>query len=284
MMNHREWVSSLLILAFTFTGAVVGAQAPSAPAAQTPQTPPAGEYEPKIGQAGKDVVWVPSPESTVERMLDVAKVTPQDYVMDLGSGDGRNVIAAAKRGARAHGIEYNPDMVELSKRNAAKAGVAERATFSQGDMYEADISQATVLALFLLPDNLSKLRSKFAALPPGTRIVANTFGIEGWTADETLDITDGCSNWCTVLLYFVPAKVAGTWEGSNGTLTITQEFQTISGTLGTVPLQNGRVRGDLVSFTAGGAQYTGRLQGSALTGTVKNGTTEAEWTAARAPK
>ncbi len=169
--------------------------APAVGVAQTATTqapPPSGQYEPKVGQAGKDVVWVPSPESTVEKMLDVAKVTPQDFVVDLGSGDGRNVIAAAKRGAKALGVEYNQDMVELSKRNAAAAGVSDKASFVQGDMYAAEFSQATVLALFLLPDNLLKLRDKFAALKPGTRIVANTFGIEEWTADETLTIADDC--------------------------------------------------------------------------------------------
>ena len=138
-----------------------------------------------VGQAGKDVVWVPTPPETVERMLDVAKVTPQDYVMDLGSGDGRNIIAAAKRGATALGVEYNPDMVELSKRNAAAAGVAGKATFVQGDMYEADISKANVMALFLLPSNMVLLRPKFFNLAPGSRIVSNTFGMEGWTADYT---------------------------------------------------------------------------------------------------
>src|SRR5262245_60394240 len=105
-------------------------------------------FEPTVGQAGKDVVWVPTSPSLVEKMLDLAKVTPKDLVMDLGSGDGRNIIAAAKRGARAIGVEYNPDMVELSRRLAKEAGVAEKATFIQGDMYEADISKATVLALF----------------------------------------------------------------------------------------------------------------------------------------
>ena len=123
------------------------------------------QFEPQVGQAGKDVVWVPTPYELVEKMLDMAKVTPQDLVVDLGSGDGRNVIAAAKRGARALGVEYNADMVELSKRMAAKEGVPDKATFVQGDMFEADFSKATVLALFLLPDNMDKLRTKFLDLP-----------------------------------------------------------------------------------------------------------------------
>ena len=140
-------------------------------------------FEPVVGQEGKDVVWVPTPQALVDKMLDMARVTPQDYVMDLGSGDGRNIIAAAKRGARALGVEYNPKMVEYSQRAAAKEGVADKAKFVQGDMFTADISQATVLALFLLPDNLTKLTQKFVDLKPGTRIVMNTFGIPGWEAD-----------------------------------------------------------------------------------------------------
>ena len=212
---------------------------------------------------------MPSPESTVEKMLDVAKVTPQDFVVDLGSGDGRNVIAAAKRGARALGVEYNPDMVELSKRNAAKAGVSDKATFVQGDMYAAEFQQATVLALFLLPDNLMKLRDKFAALKPGTRIVANTFGIEEWTADETTTISDDCLSWCTVLLYFVPAKVDGTWQTAQGPLTLKQQFQLVSGTLGTANIENGRVRGEEFSFTVGGTAYTARVTGDTIAGTTR---------------
>jgi SAM-dependent methyltransferase len=257
--------------------------APSAAVGQTapPAAQSSGTYEPKIGQPGKDVVWVPSPESTVEKMLDVAKVTPQDFVVDLGSGDGRNVIAAAKRGAKGLGVEYNPDMVELSKRNAAKAGVADKASFVQGDMYAAEFSQATVMALFLLPDNLLKLRDKFAALKPGTRIVANTFGIEDWTAEETVQIEGDCMSWCTVLLYYVPAKVDGTWQAPQGTLTLKQQYQVISGTLGAVPIENGRVKGETVTFTAGGTPYTARLKGNALEGTAKSGSTEVVWRATR---
>src|SRR5207344_1449998 len=186
-------------------------------------------YEPTEGQAGKDVVWVPTPPVLVEKMLDMARVTPQDYVMDLGSGDGRNVIAAAKRGARALGVEYNPDMVELSRRIAAKEGVADKAQFVQGDMYEADISQATVLALFLLTDNLRRLTPKFLDLKPGTRIVLNHYGIEGWEPEATERTTGDCLAWCTALLYIVPAKVAGTWQLPQGELTLEQKFQAVSG-------------------------------------------------------
>ena len=161
-------------------------------------------YEPVEGQAGKDVVWVPTPLVLVEKMLDMARVTPRDFVMDLGSGDGRNIIAAAKRGARALGVEYNPDMVELSRRNAAREGVADKAQFVQGDMYEADLSQATVLALFLLPDNLVKLKPKFERLRPGTRIVTNGYQIAGWDANETGVAGGDCAPWCNAYLYIIP--------------------------------------------------------------------------------
>ncbi len=191
-----------LVVAFalTLSAAVqIAAQEPTAP-----QKP----YVPEVGQAGKDVVWVPTPPEVVEKMLDIARVTSADYVMDLGSGDGRNVIAAAKRGARALGVEFNPEMVALSERLAQEAGVGDKAKFVQGDMFEADISQATVLALFLLPDNLRKLEPKFRALKPGTRLVLNTFGIPGWEAERTEQLTGNCSSWCTVLLYTIPPKTA----------------------------------------------------------------------------
>lgn len=227
-------------------------------------------YEPIVGQEGKDVVWVPTPHVLTERMLDMAKVTPLDYVMDLGSGDGRNVIAAAKRGARARGFEYNPDMVALSRRIAAKEGVDGRAEFVQGDMFEADISAATVLALFLLPDNLTRLTPKFLNLNPGSRIVANGFGIGGWDPDETSRVEGDCEQWCTAYLYIVPAKVAGTWKLPSGTLLLDQRFQLLTGTLETggktLSLTNGRLRGDQVTFTAGGVTYEGRVNGDAMEG------------------
>ena len=148
------------------------------------QQPPQ-EFKPTIGQPGKDVIWVPTPDELVETMLNLAKITPKDYVIDLGSGDGRNVIAAAKRGARALGVEFNKDLVEFSKRAATAAGVADRARFVEGDMFEADISRADVLALFLLPMQMAELSPKFLNLKAGSRIVSNTFGIEGWEPDVT---------------------------------------------------------------------------------------------------
>ena len=162
--------------------------------------------EPYVGQPGKDVVWVPTPHTLTEKMLDMAKVTSKDFVVDLGSGDGRNVIAAAKRGARALGVEYEAQLVSISRKNAQAAGVGDKAQFVQGDMFEADVSHATVLALFLLPDNLRRLKPTFEKLRPGTRIVTNGFEIDGWEAKEIARIDKDCGGWCIAYLYILPAK------------------------------------------------------------------------------
>ena len=225
-------------------------------------------FEPSVGQPGKDVVWVPTPQAVVDKMLDMAKVTPNDFLMDLGSGDGRTVITAAQRGARAVGIEYNPDMVELSKRNAEKAGVAGKAQFMKADLFQTDFSKATVITMFLLPDINLKLRPKILDLKPGTRVVSNTFTMGEWHADETATVEQGCDgSWCTALLWIVPAKVAGSWKLAQGEVTLKQEFQMLSGTLRsegrTVPVE-GKVRGVEVSFTAGGKTYHGRMNGKQL--------------------
>jgi hypothetical protein len=245
------------------------------------QAQPAGKtYQPEVGQAGKDVVWVPTPQALVDKMLDMAKVTPNDYLIDLGSGDGRTVITAAKRGAKALGIEYNPDMVELSKRNAAKEGVSDRANFVKADLFESDFSQAQVITMFLLPSINIKLRPKILDLKPGTRIVSNSFDMEDWKPDETANNVPGCTNWCTAHLWIVPAKVGGTWKLPEGELSIKQTFQMISGTLknGNVvsPIQ-GKLNGEQITFTAGGAQYTGRVNGNMMEGTAG----AAKWSATR---
>jgi SAM-dependent methyltransferase len=240
-------------------------------------------FEPVEGQPGKDVPWVPTPDALVERMLDVAKVTPKDFVIDLGSGDGRNIIAAAKRGASGLGVEYNPDLVELSKRRAAEAGVSSRAMFVQGDMYLADISRASVLALFLLPQNMLRLKDKFLALAPGSRIVSNTFTVEGWEPDYFESIPN-CEEWCTIYLYQVPAKIEGTWQTPEGTLTLTQSYQHFSGSRGTRPVDQGKIKGDQVTFTLAGSSYAVRATGDRLEGTVTTNGKTTSWTATRAGK
>jgi len=241
----------------------------SALAIAQPQKAPAA-YEPSVGQEGKDVVWVPTSQALVDKMLDMAKVTPRDYVMDLGSGDGRTVITAAKRGARAVGIEYNPDMVALSKMHAEQEGVSARATFMKADLYETDLSKATVITMFLLPEINLKLRPRILGLKPGTRVVSNTFTMGEWHEDETatLDEAAGCTtSWCTALLWIVPARVAGTHKIPQGELVLKQDFQMLSGTLrsgGRTLVVEGKVRGEDIAFKAGGREYRGRLNGRTL--------------------
>ena len=278
-MNTSRFVrQSLLALCLSVIAAGVFAQAQAAQE----------EYKPQVGQEGKDVVWVPTPQALVDKMLDMARVTPQDYVIDLGSGDGRTVITAAKRGARALGIEYNPDMVELSKRNAANAGVSDKANFIKADLFESDFSQATVITMFLLPEINLRLRPTILDLKPGTRIVSNSFTMGDWKADETAEVRNNCTNWCTALFWIVPAKTEGTWQFPQGELTLKQEFQMISGTLksgsNATPITNGRLRGDQITFSAGGAQYTGRVSGNSIEGTVKSGGNSGKWSATRVGK
>ncbi len=254
--------------------------------AQSTQATQKQPYKPEVGQAGKDVVWVPTPQALVDKMLDLAKVTPQDYVIDLGSGDGRTVITAAKRGARALGIEYNPDMVELSKQNAAKEGVSGRATFMKADLFETDFSQASVITMFLLPSINMKLRPKILDLKPGTRIVSNSFDMEDWTPDDTAEVTENCESWCRAMLWIVPAKVEGTWHAAQGDLTFTQTFQVISGTLNAggheMPI-TGRLRGNEITFSVDGVQHVGRVNGNTMDGTV-SGQNGATWKATRVQK
>jgi len=249
--NRQRLATAVAVLAVITTTA--------APGAQSAQKP----YEPVVGQVGKDAVWVPTGAAMVEKMLDHAKVTPQDFVIDLGSGDGRTIIAAAKRGARGLGVEFNADLVEYSRKQAAAAGVGDKASFEQGDMYAADISKATVLVLFLLPSNIEKLVPKFLELPPGTRIVANTFWAPGWTPDDTQTLTENCENWCTSHLFIIPAKVAGRWRVGNGVVELTQKFQMVEGSLvganGMKTQVTGRLRGSAITLTVGQTEYTGQV-------------------------
>ena len=262
-----------LTACFVWLGVAVSGQA-----TQTQQTQKPKPFEPTVGQAGKDVVWVPTPQALVDKMLDMAKVTPADFVMDLGSGDGRTVITAAKRGATAMGIEYNPDMVELSKRNATAAGMTAKATFMKADLFETDLSKATVITMFLLPDINLKLRPKILNLKPGTRIVSNSFTMDDWQADETATVTENCTSWCTALFWIVPAKVAGTWQLGSSTLTLKQEFQMVSGTLGTATITDGRLRGEGIRFNVGTTRYTGTVSGNTMKGTTSTGQS---WTATK---
>ena len=253
------------------------------------QTPPqSAPFQPTPGQAGKDVIWLPTAQTLVDKMLDMGKVTARDVVIDLGSGDGRTVITAAVRGARAYGLEYNPDMVELSRRAAAAAGVGDRATFEKADLFESDFSKATVITMFLLPDINLQLRPKILDLKPGTRIVSNSFTMGDWTADDSATVDRECTTYCTAYLWIVPANVAGTWQSAQGALTLTQQFQAVAGSLSngaaSTPVAGGKLVGDQISFSVGGALYKGRVSGDAIEGTISvDGKTE-KWSAARTGK
>jgi hypothetical protein len=240
-----------------------------------------GSYVPTAGQAGKDVVWVPTPQALVDRMLDMAKVTKQDYLVDLGSGDGRMVITAAKRGVRAHGIEYNPELVVLSQRKAEAESVAHLATFERADIFESDFSRATVVTLFLLPDLNLRLRPKLLAMKPGTRIVSNSFDMGEWKPDEQIDAGGDCTNWCRAFRWTVPADVAGDWRFRGGQLKLTQSFQMLSGSLTQgkqpLPLSSARLNGTLITFTVEDRVYNGHVFGDRM-----SGSSEMEaWTAVR---
>jgi hypothetical protein len=237
---------------------------------------------PRLNQPGKDVQWVPTPPALVEKMLDLAAVTPADRLVDLGSGDGVLVIAAARRGARARGIEYDRGLVEFSKRKAAEAGVSQLTRFVRGDIFKTDFSDATVVTTFLLPSMNLRLRPTFLAMKPGTRIVANTFPIADWQPDESATI-EPCERWCTALLWIVPARVGGTWTTPRGDLTLTQKFQMVSGTLGKEPIEGGRLRGDEISLTVGQSTYTGRVEGNRMRLSATVDGRPIEWTATALP-
>jgi len=237
-------------------------------------TAKAQQYEPSVGQEGKDVIWVPTPDELVQEMLNLAKVTPDDFLMDLGSGDGRIVIAAAKRGVRAVGIEYNPEMVELSKRNAEREGVSAKADFMKADLFETDLGKATVITMYLLPSLNIKLRPTILNLKPGTRVVAHAFNMGDWHYDKTIE-----REGRTAYLWIVPARVGGVWTlGPNAELKITQEFQEIQGTLNVngkeTPIKNGKLDGNRITFLCGDEEYSGQVNGKSIEGTITS-----KWTA-----
>ncbi|MFZ9502546.1 MAG: SAM-dependent methyltransferase [Beijerinckiaceae bacterium] len=241
--------------------------------AQDAKQEPKGEYQPTVGQRGKDVVWVPSPQALVDRMLEMAKATPKDFLMDLGSGDGRTVITAAKRGLNALGIEYNPDMVELSRRAAEKEGVSDKAKFEKADLFETDFSKADVITMFLLPDINRRLRPKILDLRPGVRVVSNTFDMGDWTPDQVADAGGDCTSYCRALLWIVPAKVEGKWKTADGEATFEQKYQMVTGSVragsGVDAISQGKITGDQIVFTAGAVVYTGKISGSAIEGVAK---------------
>ena len=282
----RTAVLTILLLAGTpWSPPETAPQPPEAPGRPTP--------EPEIGQEGKDVPWVPTPDVLVDKMLEMAEVTADDFVIDLGSGDGRLVIAAARLGARAVGVELAPNLVALAKRRAAEAGVADRTEFVTADLFDLDLSPATVVTMFLLPDINYRLRPALFDLRPGTRIVSNTWDLRGsetdpdapgWAADATV-VLDPCPTWCTSLLWVVPAKVAGAWQMDTGELVLEQRFQALSGELrtadGTVSISGGRLRGEEIGFEAGGVSYTGRVAGATMSGTARTPAGVIEWRAVR---
>ena len=238
------------------------------------------EYTPKVGQLGKDVVWVPTSQSVVDTMLDMAKLTKEDVLVDLGSGDGRTVITAAKRGSTARGIAYNPDLVELSRRNAEKEGVQDRATFEEADIFETDFSEANVLTLFLLPELNVRLRPTILGMQPGTRVVANSFTMDNWQPDETAQVTNDCSSYCHVYMWIVPARVEGSWTMGNRHLVLNQEFQNLTGSLheddNQIAISEGQLSGKQISFSVDGTRYEGEVEGSTMRGTLEGGQA---WTA-----
>lgn len=240
---------------------------------------PGGNFTPEIGQDGKDILWLPTVQEHVDLMLDLAKVTPADYVIDLGSGDGRFVIAAAKRGAKALGIEYDPQLVDFSRRAAAKEKVSARAEFKQADLFESDFSQATVLTLFLLEEINVQLRPKILDMAPGTRVVSNSFGMGEWEPDDTLrpvlvhPVSKKVAQF-PLHLWIVPEKVEGTWKSDSGQIRFVQKFQKITGVLttqGNHMALVGKLHGTRLTFTAGGMEYTGTVSRDTISGTRADG-------------
>jgi hypothetical protein len=241
--------------------------------------------EPRAGQPGKDVIWLPTPDALVQTMLEMAGVSASDFLIDLGSGDGRVVIAAAQRGAAALGVEYDRDLVAFSTGRAAAAGVSARATFVRADLFETDLSRATVITLFLREDLNLKLRPRLLALRPGTRIVSNTFSMDDWEPDDLRVLSRGCAGWCTAMMWTIPARVEGRWQSARGTIALAQHFQFVSGELrteaGAQPIADGRLLGDEITFTAAGTRYRGRVRDGRIEGTASMGSTVSRFVATR---
>jgi SAM-dependent methyltransferase len=244
--------------------------------ASTPPTDP--NYQPARGQSGKDVIWIPTPPELVEKMLTMAKVTPQDRVYDLGAGDGIIAIAAAQKfKANAVGIEYNPDMAAFARRKVAEAGVQDKVRIITGDIFKEDFSSANVITMYLLPELNLRLRPTILQMKPGTRVVAHAFDMGDWQADETATAAGA-----TAYLWIVPAPVQGGWSvsfdaGKTARLNLEQTFQNVGGSITldgrTLPLLGARLRGEDLSFQFRGegqsvTSFTGKVNGNRLSGTL----------------
>ena len=255
----------------------------------------AQKYEPHVGQAGKDVIWVPTPDEVVDRMLIMAQVGPGDIHFDLGAGNGKIAIAAAKRGATATGIEYNPDMANYANEQAKAAGVygtgPGKAIIRQADIFVTDFSKATVVTLYLLPTLNIKLRPQILSMKPGTRVVSHSFTMEDWEADEISSL-DGRRAY----FWVVPAQVGGNWMldagGHKAEIAIEQIFQKIGGWVNLSKqvqggLREARLRGADIAFAyvdQGGVQrdFTGKVDGKKMEGTFKDSKGhEGRWSAIR---
>ena len=278
---RRVWTFGSMVLALTLA---------AMPAAAQQQGDK--EFTPQVGQAGKDVIWVPTPPELVEKMLQMARITPNDFVIDLGSGDGRIAIAAAKKfGARSMGVEFNPNMVALSNREAQRQGVADRVKFLNADIFQTDFSQATIITMYLLPDLNLKLQPKILGQKPGTRVASYQFNMGDWQPDETANIDNRLAH-----LWIVPAKAGGNWslriDGSaqERPLSLRQSFQMLTGQLNgataVLAISDARLRGDQISFSviegAVRRDFSGRVQGNAMDGTVRAaGSPDMRWSASR---
>ena len=293
----KNFMLQLPALRAILAAALISCSLSTVAQAQAPATEYA--YEPVIGMPGKDVVWVPTPAHVIDFMLDMAKVTPSDSVVDLGSGDGRIVLAAAKRGARALGVELNPELVQLSNDEALRQGVSDRAQFVVKDMFQTDLSGASVLTTYLLQHLNIRVRPQLLAqMKPGARVVTYAFHMGEWQPDAVAQ-----SNGLTVHLWIVPAAAMGVWRWTHDgigfardyEMNVRQTFQLISGTASSKSsfayLRDMKLDGDRISFTlteeAGSSlaqtRYEGRIDGDTMTGMARtnNQTQDRPWRATR---
>ncbi|MFN8955040.1 MAG: SAM-dependent methyltransferase [Burkholderiales bacterium] len=238
----------------------------------------ASAYEPVRGQAGKDVIWIPTPEGLIDKMLTAAKVSDQDKLFDLGAGDGIIAITAARKyGAQAVGIEYNPDMAQFARRKVAEAGMTDKVRIITGDIFQEDFSSATVVTLYLIPHLNLKLRPILLKMKPGTRVVSHAFTMGEWEPDETMS-----HQHSQAFFWVVPAQIEGAWvmtglEGGPMRMSLSQTFQNIGGILTrggqTHAMVGARLRGDEVKFQFITQDrkvhaFSGRVEGRRITGTV----------------